>query len=455
VAKPAVQYACTECGYASGRWFGKCPGCSAFGTLLEESVPQARSAGAKAPPKPLLRLVDVSAEEAERISTGVDELDRVLGGGLVPASLVLVGGEPGVGKSTLLLTALQAMSVTHRTLLITGEESIAQVKLRAERLGGAANVEVLAETELDVVCETLQAERPDVCVIDSIQTLYAPELGSAPGSVGQVREAAGRLLRVAKEAGVATILVGHVTKDGTVAGPRVLEHLVDCVLQFEGDRYHAHRILRATKNRFGSTNELGVFEMTGAGLVGVPDASALFGHTVEGEPGAAVACALEGTRPILLEIQALVSQSELAMPRRVATGIDPKRLAMIVAVLARHAGVGLGQADVFVNVAGGVRVDEPGADLGVALAIASAAKRTPVRAATATFGEIGLTGRLRPATQAERRLDECAKLGLRLVVAPAGTPAHGKLQVTQTETLREAIRAGLDDHRADEGDERA
>jgi DNA repair protein RadA/Sms len=453
VAKPAVQYACTECGYASGRWFGKCPGCSAFGTLLEEVVGQVT--GAKAPPKPLLRLVDVSAEEAKRISTGVDELDRVLGGGLVPASLVLVGGEPGVGKSTLLLTALQAMSATHRTLLITGEESIAQVKLRAERLGGAANVEVLAETELDVVCETLQAERPDVCVIDSIQTLYAPELGSAPGSVGQVREAAGRLLRVAKEAGVATILVGHVTKDGTVAGPRVLEHLVDCVLQFEGDRYHAHRILRATKNRFGSTNELGVFEMTGAGLVGVPDASALFGHTVEGEPGAAVACALEGTRPILLEIQALVSQSELAMPRRVATGIDPKRLAMIVAVLARHAGVGLGQADVFVNVAGGVRVDEPGADLGVALAIASAAKRTPVRAATATFGEIGLTGRLRPATQAERRLDECAKLGLRLVVAPAGTPAHGTLQVAQAETLREAIRAGLDDHRADEGDERA
>jgi DNA repair protein RadA/Sms len=453
MAKPAVQYACTECGYASGRWFGKCPGCSAFGTLLEEVVGQVT--GAKAPPKPLLRLVDVSAEEAERISTGVDELDRVLGGGLVPASLVLVGGEPGVGKSTLLLTALQAMSATHRTLLITGEESVAQVKLRAERLGGAANVEVLAETELDVVCETLQAERPEVCVIDSIQTLYAPELGSAPGSVGQVREAAGRLLRVAKEAGVATILVGHVTKDGTVAGPRVLEHLVDCVLQFEGDRYHAHRILRATKNRFGSTNELGVFEMTGAGLVGVPDASALFGHTVEGEPGAAVACALEGTRPILLEIQALVSQSELAMPRRVATGIDPKRLAMIVAVLARHAGVGLGQADVFVNVAGGVRVDEPGADLGVALAIASAAKRTPVRAATATFGEIALTGRLRPATQAERRLDECAKLGLRLVVAPAGTPARGTLQVAQAETLREAIRAGLDDHRADEGDERA
>ena len=452
MAKPAVQYACTECGYASGRWFGKCPGCSTFGSLVEEVVGQVGTA--KAPPKPLLRLVDISAEEAERISTGIPELDRVLGGGLVPASLVLVGGEPGVGKSTLLLTALREMSASRRTLLITGEESAAQVKLRAERLGGAASVEILAETELDIVCETLRAERPDVCVIDSVQTLYASELGSAPGSVGQVREAAGRLLRVAKEAGVATILVGHVTKDGTVAGPRVLEHLVDCVLQFEGDRYHEHRVLRATKNRFGSTNELGVFEMTGAGLVGVPDPSELFGRTVEGEPGAAVACALEGTRPILLEVQALVSQSELAMPRRVATGVDPKRLAMIVAVLARHAGISLGQADVFVNVAGGVRVDEPGADLAVALAIASAAKRTAVRAATATFGEIGLTGRLRPATQAERRLEECAKLGLKLVVAPAGTPSRGTLEVAQAETLRQAIRAGLDGDRT-EGDERA
>jgi DNA repair protein RadA/Sms len=449
MAKPAVQFACTECGYSAGRWFGKCPGCSSFGTLVEEVVGQVGHS--KAPPKPLLRLVDVNAEESERIPTGVPELDRVLGGGLVPASLVLVGGEPGVGKSTLLLTALQEMSATKRTLLITGEESVAQVKLRAERLGGAGNVEILAETELDVVCETLESERPDVCVIDSVQTLYSPELGSAPGSVAQVREAAGRLLRVAKTAGVATILVGHVTKDGTVAGPRVLEHLVDCVLQFEGDRYHAHRILRATKNRFGSTNELGVFEMTGRGLVGVPDPSEVFGHTVDGEPGAAVACALEGTRPILLEVQALVAQTDLAMPRRVATGVDPRRLAMIVAVLARHAGVSLGQADVFVNVAGGVRIDEPGADLAVALAIASAARRLPVRAGIAVFGEIGLTGRLRTAAQAERRLEECAKLGLRGVVAPAGTPARGTLHVAQAETLRQAIKAGLDGDRS-EGD---
>jgi DNA repair protein RadA/Sms len=449
MAKAAVQFACSECGYTAGRWFGKCPGCNAFGTLVEETL--GKVVAAKAPPKPLLRLVDVQVEEAARIATGVPELDRVLGGGLVPASLVLVGGEPGVGKSTMLLMALRAMSAERRVLLVTGEESAAQVKLRADRLGGADRVEIIAETDLDVVCETLVGERPEVCVIDSIQTLYAPELGSAPGSVAQVREAAGRLLRVAKEHGIATILVGHVTKDGSVAGPRVLEHLVDCVLQFEGDRYRAHRVLRAVKNRFGSTNELGIFEMTGTGLVGVPDPSELFGRTHDGEPGAAVACALEGTRPLLLEIQALVAQSDLAMPRRVATGVDPKRLAMIVAVLARHAGIGLGQADVFVNVAGGVRIDEPGADLAIALAIASAARRAPVKPGIAAFGEIGLTGRLRPATQAERRLEECAKLGLRGVVAPSGTEARaGKIPMAQAETLRHAIKAGLNVDARDE-----
>jgi DNA repair protein RadA/Sms len=442
VAKVAVQHACTECGYTAGRWFGRCPGCGAFGTLVEEALP---SAGGEREPRPILRLVDVQAEEAERIPTGVPELDRVLGGGVVPASLVLVGGEPGVGKSTLLLTALAAVSQRgRRALLVTGEESTAQVKLRAARLGGAEAVEILAETELESVCAALERERPAVCVIDSVQTLYSAELGSAPGSVAQVREAAARLLRVAKEAGVATILVGHVTKDGAVAGPRVLEHLVDCVLQFEGDRYHAHRVLRAVKNRFGSTNELGVFEMTGHGLAGVPDPSEVFGRSVGGEAGAAVACVLEGTRPLLLEIQALVAPTDLAMPRRVGTGVDPKRLAMIVAVLSRHARVALGAADVFVNVAGGVRIDEPGADLAVALAIASAARGEPVREGTAAFGEIGLTGRLRPAAQSERRLEECAKLGLAVVVAPAGTPARGKLRVEQVETLKQAIRGGLD-----------
>src|SRR3954452_21978497 len=266
VAKTAaVQFSCTECGYSAGRWFGKCPGCSAFGTLVEEAV-QSNPGGAVATARTPLRLVDVEVEEGARILTGVAELHPVLGGGLVPASLVLLGGEPGVGKSTLLLMALRAIGETRSALLVTGEESVAQVKLRAERLGGAGNVQILAETELETVCETLRTERPAVCVVDSVQTLHATELGSAPGSVGQVREAAARLLRVAKENNVATILVGHVTKDGNVAGPRVLEHLVDCGLQFEGDRYHAHRILRAVKNRFGSTNELVVFEMTGAGL---------------------------------------------------------------------------------------------------------------------------------------------------------------------------------------------
>jgi DNA repair protein RadA/Sms len=426
----AIQHVCTECGTASGRWLGRCPGCGEFGTMVAEApVPRAGKSAARAP----LRLVDVVAEESERISTGVPELDRVLGGGLVPASLVLVGGEPGVGKSTLLLNALGAISGERRALLVTGEESVAQVKLRAARLGGCDAVEILAETELDAVCATLEREQPAVCVIDSVQTLGSQEIGSAPGSVSQVREAAARLLRVSKENGVATFLVGHVTKDGSVAGPRVLEHLVDCVLQFEGDRYHAHRILRAVKNRFGSTNELGVFEMTGAGLVGVPDPSEVFGKTHGGEIGAAVTCTLEGTRPLLLEIQALVAPTDLAMPRRVGTGVDPKRLAMIVAVLSRHAGLPLGTADVFVNVAGGVRIDEPGADLGIALAIASAARGVPVREGLAAFGEIGLTGRLRPATQVDRRLEECRKFGCETVLGPS------------SETLRTALGAALAD----------
>jgi len=448
VAKVAVQHVCSECGTTSPRWLGRCPGCGGWGTLLEERAEPAPAAVAS---RPLLRLVDVATADAERIGTGVSELDRVLGGGLVPASLVLISGDPGIGKSTLLLMALRAMSAERRVVLVSGEESAAQVKLRADRLGGGAGVEILAETNLDTVCATLERERPEVCVIDSVQTLYDPTLGSAPGSVAQVREAAGRLLRLAKEQGIATLLVGHVTKDGAVAGPRVLEHLVDCVLQFEGDRYRAHRILRAVKNRFGSTNELGVFEMTSEGLVGVEDPSALFGRPEEDQPGSAIACALEGTRPLLLEIQALVSPTDLAMPRRVATGVDPKRLSMIVAVLGRHAGIALGAADVFVNVAGGVRIDEPGADLGIALAIASAARGRPVRPGVAAFAEIGLTGRLRAAGQLDRRLAECAKLGLVEAITAEGTPVRGKMRLTAASTLKQAITAGLDASGSTEG----
>ena len=440
---------CTECGTGSPRWFGKCPGCGAFGTLVEE-VHHASARASATQAKVPVPLGEVTASETPRLTTAIPELDRVLGGGLVPASVVLVAGEPGVGKSTLLLSVLGAIARDgKRALLVTGEESPAQVSLRAVRIGGADAVDILAETELDAVCATLERERPDVCVVDSVQTLYASDVGSAPGSVAQVREAAGRLMRVAKDAGVATILVGHVTKDGAVAGPRVLEHLVDCVLQFEGDRYHEHRILRATKNRFGSTNELGVFEMTAAGLVGVPDPSQLFGSTHPGEIGAAVGCVLEGTRPLLLEVQSLVAPTDLAMPRRVGTGVDPKRLAMIVAVLNRHAGLALGGSDVFVNVAGGVRIEEPGADLAIALAIASAARGLPVRVGLAAFGEIGLTGRLRPASQAERRLDECRKLGIATVVAPEGTASREQPRVVSVENLRAAIRNGLEPSRED------
>ena len=407
----------------------------------------AQRSGAGRPRRPLLRLVDVEAEEAERIPTGVPELDRVLGGGLVPASLVLVGGEPGVGKSTLLLTALAAMSAA------SGARSSSPARSRPPRSScaptgsaAASNVEILAETELEAVCATLERERPDVCVIDSVQTLYSAELGSAPGSVAQVREAAARLLRVAKEAGVAVFLVGHVTKDGAVAGPRVLEHLVDCVLQFEGDRYREHRILRAAKNRFGSTNEIGVFEMTGTGLVGVPDPSRALRPDRGGRDRRRRRVRARGhaADPARDPGARLPDRPRDAAPRRhrrrpEAAGDDRRR------ARAATRGLALGQADVFVNVAGGVRIDEPGADLAVALAIASAARGAPVRDGLAAFGEVGLTGRLRPATQAERRLEECAKLGLDAVLAPTGTPKRARHEARRGRDDRaEALAAGLE-----------
>jgi len=390
-----------------------------------------------AAPRPV-RLADVRAERLPRLSTGLREFDRVLGGGLVPGSLVLLGGSPGIGKSTLTGMALGDLAARgRRTLYVTGEESAAQVRLRAERLpAGALEVPVLAETDLDAVVAALEAERPEVCVVDSVQTLHAAELSGAPGSVGQVREVAGRIMAVAKARGTAVLLVGHVTKEGSLAGPRVLEHLVDCVLQFEGERERTYRTLRALKNRFGSTSETGVFEMRSGGLVEVLDASARFVGEATGGPGSVVLAAMEGSRPLLVEVQALVSPSELVPPRRVVTGVDRNRLALVLAVLARHGGVGLGTADVFVNVVGGVRVEEPGADLAVALAVASASRGVVAGGQggppLACFGEVGLTGELRSVAHPDRRRAEAEKFGLHRLVQPEGAP-----------TLRHALRAAL------------
>jgi DNA repair protein RadA/Sms len=380
----------------------------------------ARPGGRALTPVPL---GEVEAPSVERSSTGIGELDRVLGGGLVPGSLVLIGGAPGIGKSTLTTGALANLAAAGRKVLyVSGEESAAQVKLRAERLGRhALSVPIVAETDLDAVLATLEAERPDVCVVDSVQVLYDSALTGGPGSVSQVREVAGRLMRVAKERGIATLLVGHVTKEGSLAGPRVLEHLVDCVLSFEGERERTYRTLRALKNRFGSTNEVGVFEMHEQGLVEVEDASARFVNEATRAPGSVVLCAMEGSRPLLVEVQALVAPSELVPPRRVANGVDRNRLALVLAVLGRHGGVALGSADVFVSVAGGVRVDEPGADLAIALALASAAKGlAPASGAPlAAFGELGLTGELRHVGHAERRVGEARKFGLERVIRPS------------------------------------
>jgi DNA repair protein RadA/Sms len=371
-----------------------------------------------AAPRPL---ADVAAAPASRIATGIGELDRVLGGGLVPGSLVLLGGSPGIGKST--LTNMVLGHVQHagrRTLYVSAEESAEQVRLRAERLGqGALEVPVLAESDLHCVLETLAAEAPDACVIDSVQTLRSPDLSGAPGSVGQVREVAAQIMELAKARGIAVVLVGHVTKDGALAGPRVLEHLVDCVLQFEGERERPYRELRALKNRFGSTNEAGLFEMRPAGLVEVLDASARFVAEATRAPGSVVLAAMEGSRPLLVEVQALVAPSELEQPRRVVSGLDRNRLALVLAILGRHGGIGTGAADVFVNVVGGVRVDEPGCDLAVALAVASASRGVPLNGSPrACFGELGLTGELRWVGHPERRLEEAARHGLADVIGP-------------------------------------
>jgi len=453
MARPTTIHVCSACGHVAPRWMGQCPGCGEWNTFVEERAPTAStgsgsgkgrggaSSAARAAATAPTVLREVRAERVARLSTAIGELDRVLGGGLVPGSLVLLGGSPGIGKSTLTNMALGHLAAAGKsTLYVSGEESAAQVRLRAERLGsGALDVPMLAETDLDAVLATMESVRPDVCVIDSVQTLYAAELTGAPGSVGQVREVASRIMGVAKRMGIAVILVGHVTKEGSLAGPRVLEHLVDCVLQFEGERERTYRTIRALKNRFGSTNEVGVFEMREGGLVEVLDASARFVGEATRAPGSVVLASMEGSRPLLVEVQALVSPSELVPPRRVGNGIDRNRLALVLAVLARHAGVGVGTADVFVNVVGGVRIDEPGADLAVALAVASASRGLVLGGPEgvespplAVFGEVGLTGELRSVGHPDRRREEAAKFGLTRVIEPAEHP-----------TLRAALKAAL------------
>ncbi|MGP0101947.1 MAG: DNA repair protein RadA [Solirubrobacteraceae bacterium] len=458
-------HTCSQCGCQSAQWHGQCPECGEWNTLVEERMPatrgQARSGGRRRPGAGTtdsagesgvvipLPLGEVGAAPVRRMSTGIGELDRVLGGGLVPGSLVLLGGSPGIGKSTLTNMVLgHLQQAGHRTLYVSGEESAEQVRLRAERLAGAAlQVPVLAETDLDAVLDTLEAHAPQACVIDSVQTLRAADLSGAPGSVGQVREVAARIMELAKARGVAVILVGHVTKEGALAGPRVLEHLVDCVLQFEGERERPYRELRALKNRFGSTNEAGLFEMRSGGLVEVLDASARFVAEATRAPGSVVLAAMEGSRPLLVEVQALVAPSELEQPRRVVSGLDRNRLALVLAILGRHGHVGFESRpprDVFVNVVGGVRVDEPGCDLAVALAVASASREVPTTsvaggprggAPRACFGELGLTGELRWVGHPERRLEEAAKHGLEGVIAPKDSGA-GALEAA---TLREAL----------------
>jgi DNA repair protein RadA/Sms len=435
----ATVHVCSACGHEAARWAGQCPACDEWNTLVEQKLdsatsgrPARRRGGAAAKP---IALSEVASSEQPRLQSGIGELDSVLGGGIVPGSLLLIGGAPGIGKSTLTTMVLANLAAAgRRVLYVSGEESTAQVRLRAERLkdGAPLQIPVLAETDLQTVVATLERECPEVCVIDSVQTLHCAELSSAAGSVAQVREVASEVMRVAKARQIAVLLVGHVTKEGALAGPRVLEHLVDCVLQFEGERERTYRTVRAVKNRFGSTNEAGVFEMRDHGLVEVLDASARFVGEATRAPGSVVLCAMEGSRPLLVEVQALVSRSELVPPRRVVAGLDRNRVTLVLAVLSRHCGIGLGAADVFVNVVGGVRVEEPGADLAVALAVASAARGVALGGSAveggpplACFGEVGLTGELRSVAHADRRLAEAAKFGLGPVVEPGRSGTLG------------------------------
>ena len=416
-------YTCQQCGYQSPKWLGRCPDCGQWNTLAEEALPFSRGKGRPATPggQPL-RLAEVAVTEADRIRCGIAELDRVLGGGVVPGAFTLIGGDPGIGKSTLLLQSVARLAGKARALYVTAEESTRQVKLRGERLGVAAEeLYLLAETSLEAITERVRELKPAFLVVDSIQTIFTAALESAPGSVSQVRECAGRLMQVAKGDGIPTFIVGHVTKDGAIAGPRMLEHMVDTVLYFEGDPGHPYRILRAVKNRFGSTNEIGVFEMKEAGLAEVPNPSELFlAERPAGAAGSVVVPSLEGSRPILVELQALVGGTSFGTPRRTAMGIDHNRVSLLVAVLEKKVGLSLLAQDIFLNVAGGVRLDEPAVDLGVLAALASSHLNRPVPERTILFGEVGLAGEVRAVSRPDLRVREAARLGFDRCLLPTG-----------------------------------
>jgi len=450
MAKTKTVYRCTECGGTVAKWQGQCPHCQAWNTLQEEAVQATKPAHNTHRYTPLAAstaarsLAEVQAQELPRIPTGIAEFDRVLGGGLVAGAVVLIGGDPGIGKSTLLLQAMAAMAMRARVLYVTGEESAEQVALRARRLElQSADVTLLAEIRLETIAAALTEQRPAVAVIDSIQTLYADAVSSAPGSVSQVRECAAQLTRLAKQTGVPIVMIGHVTKDGALAGPRVLEHIVDTVLYFEGDAHSSFRLVRAFKNRFGAINELGVFAMTDRGLRGVANPSALFlSQHAQQVAGSCVMATQEGTRPLLVEIQALVDSAHAPNPRRLSVGLEGTRLAMLLAVLHRHAGIATYDQDVFVNAVGGVRITEPAADLPVLLAVMSSLRDRPLPRGLVAFGEIGLAGEIRPAPRGQERLREAAKLGFNVALIPkANAPRHAieGLEIWAIERLDAAL----------------
>jgi DNA repair protein RadA/Sms len=443
MAKARTVHRCQDCGAVSARWVGRCPDCGAWGTLVEErDAPRQEAAASALGGTAPVPLTEIGALDASPVPTGVGELDRVMGGGMVPGSVTLLGGEPGIGKSTLLLQALGAIAGRGaKCLLVSAEESGPQVKRRAERLGASdPNVWLVAETALPAIRQAIDSVQPEVVVVDSIQTVWDPDLESAPGSVAQVRGCAHELAGLARSGSRAVVLVGHVTKEGALAGPRVLEHLVDTVLTFEGDRHHALRMLRAVKHRFGPTGELGLFEMTDAGMQGVPDASGVFLEDRRRDtPGSVVFPALEGVRPLLVELQALVADTKAPAPRRSATGLDHGRLGLLLAVLDRRAGIFTATSDVYASVVGGVRIAEPGADLAVGLAVASAVTGTPLPADMVAVGEVGLGGELRQVAHTARRLAEAGRLGFKRAIVPASAPADLPIEALRVGSLAGAI----------------